>query len=63
MPIRPRWFWKVVTGSDPMIYLDTCYLLKCYLTEHGSAEVRQLTLTADGLASCSLARFELIAPE
>ena len=44
-----------------MIYLDTCFLLKCYLTEHGSPEVRRLTLRADGLASCELARIEFAA--
>lgn len=44
-----------------MIYLDTCYILKCYLTEHGSNEVRQLTQTADGLASCVLAKVEFAA--
>ncbi len=44
-----------------MIYLDTCYILKCYLTEHGSREVRDLTESADGLASCSLARLEFAA--
>jgi len=44
-----------------MIYLDTCYILKCYLTEHGSQEVRELTQSADGLASCYLARTEFAA--
>jgi len=44
-----------------MIYLDTCYILKCYLTEHGSREVRDLTQSADGLASCFLARVEFAA--
>ena len=44
-----------------MIYLDTCYILKCYLTEPGSAEVRELTQSADGLASCVLARVEFAA--
>jgi len=44
-----------------MIYLDTCFLLKCYLTEHGSPEVRRLTQAADGLASCDLARIEFAA--
>ena len=41
-----------------MIYLDTCYILKCYLTETGSLEVRRLTQSASGLASCILARAE-----
>ena len=44
-----------------MIYLDTCYILKCYLTENGSEEVRGLTQSADGLASCVLARAEFAA--
>lgn len=44
-----------------MIYLDTCYILKCYLTEPGSTEVRGLTQSADGLASCVLARVEFAA--
>lgn len=44
-----------------MIYLDTCYILKCYLTERGSREVRGLTQTANGLASCMLARVEFFA--
>ncbi len=44
-----------------MIYLDTCYILKCYLTESGSREVRALTQSADGLASCALARVEFAA--
>jgi predicted nucleic acid-binding protein len=44
-----------------MIYLDTSYILKCYLTEHGSREVRDLTQSADGLASCYLARVEFAA--
>ena len=44
-----------------MTYLDTCYILKCYLTEPGSKEVRDLTQTADGLASSTLARVEFAA--
>lgn len=44
-----------------MIYLDTCYILKCYLTERGSHEVRALTENANGLASCMLARVEFFA--
>jgi len=44
-----------------MIYLDSCYILKCYLTENGSEEVRQLTESANGLASCILARIEFSA--
>ena len=44
-----------------MIYLDSCYILKCYLTEHGSEEVRDLTQSAEGLASCAIARVEFSA--
>lgn len=44
-----------------MIYLDTCYILKCYLTENGSQEVRSLTNSANGLASCAIARVEFAA--
>lgn len=44
-----------------MIYLDTCYILKCYLTEHGSPEVRELVSAADGVASAVHARVEFVA--
>ena len=44
-----------------MIYLDTCYLLKCYLTEPGSPEVRELVDAADGVASSIHARVEFAA--
>ncbi|MCF6311020.1 MAG: type II toxin-antitoxin system VapC family toxin [Verrucomicrobiales bacterium] len=44
-----------------MIYLDTCYILKCYLTENGSEEVRRLTQSSNGLASCAIARMEFAA--
>jgi predicted nucleic acid-binding protein len=44
-----------------VVYLDTCYILKCYLTEPGSEEVREFTEAADGLASCVLARAEFAA--
>lgn len=47
--------------SRPMIYLDSCYILKCYLTEKGSLEVRALTQSAQGLASCALAKVEFAA--
>lgn len=33
-----------------MIYFDTSYLLKLYLDEHGSEEVRQLAASVDRLA-------------
>lgn len=44
-----------------MIYLDTAYILKCYLREHGSAEVLKLAAEANGLASCILARVEFFS--
>ena len=44
-----------------MIYLDTCYILKCYLTEPGSPEVRELVDAADGVASSVHARVEFAA--
>ena len=44
-----------------MIYLDACYILKCYLTEHGSPEVRELVSEADGVASAAHARVEVVA--
>ncbi len=50
-----------IVRQHRMIYLDTCYILKCYLTEPGSAEVRDLTQAADGLASSALARVEFAA--
>lgn len=44
-----------------MIYLDTCYLLKCYLAEPGAPEVRELVDAADGVASSVHARVEFMA--
>ena len=44
-----------------MIYLDTCYILKCYLTEHGSPEVRELFSEADGIVSAAHTRVEFVA--
>ena len=44
-----------------MIYLDTCYVLKCYLTEHGSPEVRELVSESEGVASSAHARVEFVA--
>ena len=36
-----------------MIYFDTSYIIKCYLNEEGSAEVRALAESAEGIG-CSL---------
>jgi predicted nucleic acid-binding protein len=44
-----------------MIYLDTAYLVKCYVPEPGSAEVRRLCMTAGHVACCSYGRAELAA--
>ena len=41
-----------------MIYFDAAYIAKCYLNEPGAERVRDLAYTADGLASCELARLE-----
>ena len=43
-----------------MIYFDTAYLAKCYLTDRGFEEVRTLA-AQDRVASCELARVELSA--
>lgn len=61
MPIPLPQFPQTGKDNGEMIYLDTCYILKCYLTEHGSEEVRGLTQSAEGLASCALARVEFSA--
>lgn len=44
-----------------MIDLDTCDILKCDLTEHGSPEVRELLSEADGVTSAAHARVEFVA--
>ena len=44
-----------------MIYLDTCYILKCYLAEPGAPEVRELVDVANGVASSVHARVEFMA--
>jgi len=41
-----------------MIYFDAAYVAKCYLNEPGADRVREVAYTADGLASCELARLE-----
>jgi predicted nucleic acid-binding protein len=44
-----------------MIYFDTAYLAKCYLNEHGSAEVRNLAAGKERVACCAFGRIELAA--
>ena len=44
-----------------MIYCDTAYLLKYYVDELGSQEVRSLIDAQTGVASLSLGRLELAA--
>ena len=41
-----------------MIYFDTSYIVKCYLNETGSTEVRALAESAAGLSSCLHGRAE-----
>jgi predicted nucleic acid-binding protein len=43
-----------------LIYFDTAYLAKCYLTDHGFEAVRDVA-TRDRVASCALARVEMAA--
>jgi predicted nucleic acid-binding protein len=44
-----------------MIYFDAAYIAKCYLNEPGAERVREVARSADGLASCELARLEFAA--
>lgn len=44
-----------------MIYFDTAYLAKCYLTDYGYATVRHTAEQADAIACCALGRVELAA--
>lgn len=41
-----------------MIYFDAAYVAKCYLNEPGAERVREVAHSAEGLASCELARLE-----
>ena len=41
-----------------MIYFDTSYIVKCYLNETGSTEVRALAEATEGLSSCLHGRAE-----
>jgi len=44
-----------------MIYFDTSYLAKCYLSELGSAQVRELAASDGNVACSSFGRIELAA--
>ena len=44
-----------------MIYFDTSYLVKCYLPEPGSEEVRCLAADGGHLACCALGKLEMVA--
>lgn len=44
-----------------MIYVDSCYAVKCYVMEAGTAEVRELFVDADGVAACIHTRVEFMA--
>ena len=44
-----------------MIYFDSAYIVKCYLSERGSDAVRRLAESGEATASCELARAEFSA--
>jgi len=44
-----------------MIYLDSNYIVRCYLREAGSAEVLRLVRKSDGCGSLALAKTECVA--
>ena len=44
-----------------MIYFDTAYLLKCYVNENGSEDVRSFASQHDRIACCEFGRLELSA--
>ena len=44
-----------------MTYFDTAYLLKCYLNEKGSEDVRSFARQQELIACCEYGRMELLA--
>ena len=44
-----------------MVYFDTSCLLKCYVREDGSEEVRRLALERGQVACCEFGRLELVS--
>ncbi len=44
-----------------MIYFDTAYILKCYMNEDGSEEVRSLARDHERIACCEYGKIELFA--
>lgn len=44
-----------------VIYFDTSYLLKCYITEHGSREVQKLAVEKQHITCCVYGKMELLA--
>ena len=44
-----------------MVYFDTSYLLKCYVPENGSEEVRRLASARGQVACCEFGRLELVS--
>lgn len=44
-----------------MIYFDAAYIAKCYLHEPGSSEIVRLAASSLAVASCEVARLEVIA--
>lgn len=44
-----------------MIYFDTAYILKCYINENGSEEVRSFASHHDLIACCEFGKMELSA--
>ncbi len=41
-----------------MIYFDTCYMLKCYLPEHGHLEVSDLWRRSEEVVCCEFSKAE-----
>lgn len=44
-----------------MIYFDTAYMLKCYVSETGSQEVRTIWKTEPATACCEFGKMEFVA--